>query len=45
MQGAKENPLRSLLVVNEEGIYRNATPQTPTMWFFESKERCEKAIE
>ena len=34
MQGAQENHLRSLLVVNEKGIYRSATPQTPTMWFF-----------
>ena len=27
--GAQENPLRSLLSVNEKGIYRSATPKTP----------------
>ena len=30
--GAQENPLRSLLSVNEKGIYRSATPKTPLIF-------------
>ena len=29
MQGTQENALRSLLNVNEEGVYRSVTPQLP----------------
>ena len=32
--GAQENPLRSLLDANEEGIYRSATPKTPPICVF-----------
>ena len=32
--GAQENPLRSLQGVNEEGIYRSATPKTPPICVF-----------
>jgi hypothetical protein len=32
--GAQENPLRSLLIANEEGIYRGATPQSLAICVF-----------
>ena len=32
--GAQENPLRSLLFANEEGIYRSATPKAPLICIF-----------
>ena len=32
--GAQENHLRSLLIVNEEVVYRSATPKTPLICVF-----------
>ena len=38
---AQENPLRSLLIANEEGIYRSATPKTPLRSVFEKTQIAE----
>ena len=35
--GAQENHLRSLLIVNEEVVYRSATPKAPPICVFYSE--------